>query len=35
MAFESLGILKKSEWNLYIKMSRKVFELVAWNLISW
>ena len=26
---------KKSEWNLVSKMSRKVFELGAWNLVSW
>ena len=27
--------LKKSEWNLVSKISGKVFELGAWNLVSW
>ena len=26
---------KKSEWNLVSKISREIFELGAWNLVSW
>ena len=33
--FENFGILKKSEWNLFSKISQKVFELGAWNLVNW
>ena len=31
----SYACLKKSEWNLVSMISRKVFELGAWNLVSW
>ena len=31
----SYAPLKKSEWNLVIKMSWKVFKLETWNLVSW
>ena len=31
LPFENLGILKKSEWNIFSKISWKVFELEAWN----
>ena len=27
--------LKKSEWNIFSKLSQKVFELGAWNLVTW
>ena len=30
-----MPLWKKSEWNLVSKISRKVFELGAWNLVSW
>ena len=33
--FRSYTPLKKSEWNLVSKVSGKVFELGAWNLVSW
>ena len=33
--FENFSILKKSEWHLFSNISRKVFELRAWNLVSW
>ena len=35
LPFWSYTPLKKSEWNLVSKISRKVFELGAWNLFSW
>ena len=35
LPFWSYGPLKKSEWNLVSKISRKVFKLGAWNLVSW
>ena len=35
LPFWSYALLKKSEWNLVSKISRKVFELGAWNLVSW
>ena len=35
LPFWSYAPLKKSEWNLVSKISRKVFELGAWNLVSW
>ena len=35
LLFWSYAPLKKSEWNLVSKISRKVFELGAWNLVSW
>ena len=35
LPFWSHAPLKKSEWNLVSKISRKVFELGAWNLVSW
>ena len=33
--FLELCPFEKSEWNLVSKISRKVFELGAWNLVSW
>ena len=35
LPFWSYAPLKTSEWNLVCKISRKVFELGAWNLVSW
>ena len=35
LPFWSYAPLKKSEWNLVSKISQKVFELGAWNLVSW
>ena len=35
LPFWSYAPLKKSEWNLVSKVSLKVFELGAWNLVSW
>ena len=35
LPFWSYAPLKKSEWNLVSKISWKVFELGAWNLVSW
>ena len=35
LPFWSYAHLKKSEWNLVSKISRKIFELGAWNLVSW
>ena len=35
LPFWSYAPLKKSEWNLLSKISWKVFELGAWNLVSW
>ena len=35
LPFWSYAPLKKSEWNLVSKISRKVFELGAWNMLSW
>ena len=35
LPFWSYAPLKKSEWNLASKIPRKVFELGAWNLVSW
>ena len=35
LPFWSYAHLKKSEWNLVSKIPRKVFELGAWNLVSW
>ena len=35
LPFWSYASLKKSEWNLVSKISRNVFELGAWNLVSW
>ena len=35
LPFWSYAPLKKSEWNLVSKISRKVFELGTWNLVSW
>ena len=34
LPFWSYAPLKKSAWNLVSKISRKVFELGAWNLVS-
>ena len=30
-----MPLWKKSQWNFVSKISRKVFELGAWNLVSW
>ena len=35
LPFWSYAPLKKPEWNLVSKISWKVFELGAWNLVSW
>ena len=35
LPFWSYAPLKNSEWNLVSKISRKVFELGTWNLVSW
>ena len=35
LSFWSYASLKKSEWNVVSKISRKVFELGSWNLVSW
>ena len=35
LPFWSYAPLKTSEWNLGSKIARKVFELRAWNLVSW
>ena len=35
LPFWSYAPLKNSEWNLVSKISWKVFELWAWNLVSW
>ena len=35
LPFWSYASFKKSEWNLVSKISRKVFELGAWNLVRW
>ena len=35
LPFWSYAPLKKSEWNLVSKISQKVFELGAWNMVSW
>ena len=35
LRFLSYAPLKKSEWNLVSKIAQKVFELGAWNLVSW
>ena len=35
LPFWSYAPLKTSEWKLVSKISRKLFELGAWNLVSW
>ena len=35
LPFWSYAPLKKSDWNLVSKISWKLFELGAWNLVSW